>query len=387
VRARIVAKRGEGWAAETESVLTHSPDRCEPVCQHAGTCGGCALQHWRPEPYLAWKSGLLEAGLRRAGFAPALAPITGTPPGARRRMDLAIRRRGTDIVIGLHAHRGAEVIDIQECPVLDPALFALVAPLRQLLRGLPMIRREGSAVANLTEGGPDLLLRTDAAPDSVARTKLAAFAAAHGLPRITHALGRGTPEIVAGLRPAMVHLSGVAVLPPPGAFLQASPTGEAAIVAAVLAGLPDRLPARARIAELHAGMGTLTFALARRARVAAFEGDEATAAALKAAVNAAQLAGRVDVQRRDLARQPLSIKDLAPFAATVLDPPHAGAPEQCALLAGSAVPRIIYVSCNPATLSRDAAVLRQGGYRLLAATPIDQFVWSARLESISVFSR
>ena len=188
------------------------------------------------------------------------------------------------------------------------------------------------------------------------------------------------------LRRPVVTLSGIAVQPPPGGFLQASAAGEAAIVEAVLAGMPDRLPARARVAELYAGCGTLSFALAQRVRVAAFEGDGAAAGALRQAANAAGLAGRVEARQRDLARQPLSAAELAGFDAVVLDPPHAGAAAQIAQIASAKPPRVIYVSCNPAALARDARVLRQAGYRLLSATPIDQFLWSARLEPSVCFT-
>ena len=183
------------------------------------------------------------------------------------------------------------------------------------------------------------------------------------------------------------NFSGIAVSPPPGGFLQATAAGEAAIVAAVLAGLPDRLPARARVADLYAGCGTLSFPLAEKVRVAAYEGDAAACGALRKAVNGAGLAGRIEALHRDLVRQPLTPKDLAGFAAVVLDPPFAGAPVQTSHLAASTVARVIYVSCNPAALARDAATLRAAGFALLSASPIDQFLWSARLESVCVFAR
>ncbi|WP_309139626.1 RsmD family RNA methyltransferase [Siccirubricoccus sp. G192] len=173
--------------------------------------------------------------------------------------------------------------------------------------------------------------------------------------------------------------------PPPGAFLQASPAGEAAIIDAVLAGLPERLPPRAAIAELYAGLGTLSFALAGRGRVTAYEGAAEAVAALAAA--AGKAGARIQAVRRDLARQPLAAPELKPFAAVVLDPPFAGAAEQMALLAPAAVPRIVYVSCNPAALARDARPLQQAGYRVVAATPVDQFLWSPHLEAVVAFAR
>jgi 23S rRNA (uracil1939-C5)-methyltransferase len=182
-------------------------------------------------------------------------------------------------------------------------------------------------------------------------------------------------------------MSGSEVRPPPGVFLQATTEGEAAIIAAVLGGLPAKLSPRTRIAELYAGCGTVTFALAQRARITAFEGDAASVAALKDGVNRAGLGGRIEASQRDLARQPLSAKELSGFTAVVLDPPHAGAAAQVAQVVASAVPTVIYVSCNPSTLSRDAKALHDSGYTLTAATAIDQFLWSARLESVCVFQR
>lgn len=386
VLARPVARRGDGWAAVVETLIIASPERTAPPCPHFGGCGGCTLQHWQDAPYRAWKAGLLEAALRRAGFAAAIAPLVTTPPGARRRMDFSLRRQGSAVLLGLHAGRAAEVVDLTTCPVLHPDLLALLAPLRAVLRGLALFRREGSAVLNLLESGPDLLLRTDGEPNTADRTQLAAFARAHGLCRISWARGNAAPETLCLLQPPVAVLSGVPVRPPPGAFLQASREGEAAIVAAVLAGLPEKLPARARVAELYAGCGTLSFALVARARVAAYEGDADLVAALRAAVNAQVLAARIAVEQRDLTRRPVTATELAGCAAVVLDPPYGGAAVQIAQVAAARPRRVVYVSCNPVALARDAALLRGAGYAVVTATPIDQFLWSARLESVVTFS-
>ncbi len=149
----------------------------------------------------------------------------------------------------------------------------------------------------------------------------------------------------------------------------------------------SRRAGRSRIVELYAGCGTITFALAARGRVAAFEGDAAAIAALRRAANQAGLAGRISAEQRDLARQPLTARELAGVSAIVLDPPHAGAAAQMPAIAAAKPARVIYVSCNPAALVRDARTLCEAGYDLLAATPVDQFLWSARLESVVVFNR
>jgi 23S rRNA (uracil1939-C5)-methyltransferase len=386
VLARPVAKRGDGWAAAVEALIVASPERATPPCPHFGACGGCTLQHWQDAPYRAWKTALLDAALRRAGFVPDIAPLVATRPGARRRMDFSLRRQGGGVLVGLHVGRAADVVDLAACPVLHPDLLALLAPLRVVLRGLALLRREGSAVVNLLENGPDLLLRSDGEPNTADRTLLADFARTHGLCRISWARGDGPAETLCLLHPPVAVLSGVAVRPPPGAFLQASREGEAAIIASVLAGLPEKLTARALVAELYAGCGTLSFALAPRVRVAAYEGDADSVAALRAAANAQGLAVRITVEHRDLARRPVTAAELAGCAAVVLDPPYGGAAAQIAQVAAARPKRVVYVSCNPAALARDAAMLFGAGYKIRTATPIDQFLWSARLESVTTFS-
>ena len=280
------------------------------------------------------------------------------------------------MIVGLHAARAAEVVDLTACPVLHPELFALVAPLRTELRGLALLKREGSVVANLLESGIDLLLRGDAEPNTADRSRLTSFAEANGVCRISCARGPGPAETLCLLRPPLAMLSGVAVRPPPGAFLQASGAGEAAIVAAVLAGLPEKLTVRARVVELFSGCGTLSFALAARARVAAFEGDAGLVAALRTAANAHGLAGRISAEQRDLARRPVMANKLAGCAAVVLIRRDGGAAVQIAQIAAARPECVVYVDCNPATLARDAAVLFGAGTR-----------WRRRCRSTSFFGR
>jgi 23S rRNA (uracil1939-C5)-methyltransferase len=388
VTARPLHPRGDGWHAAAESLTDVSDARVEPPCRHFGRCGGCALQHWRDSDYRTWKSGLLSVALRHAGFTPP-DPLDFVPslPGERRRIDFAARRTAGNIVLGLHGQRSAEVIDLTDCLVLHPTLMALIAPLRILLKDLRAVQREASVIINLLDTGPDLLLRTDAPLTLNDRIALTDFAAAHLLPRVSQVQGNNVPETIGLLRPPTLTLSGISVRPPPGAFLQATAEGQHAIIQAVLNALPGKITSKTRIAELYAGCGTLTFALAAHTRVAAFEADAATLTALKQAINQHGLSGRVEAFQRDLTRQPLSAKELAAFAAVVLDPPHAGAAVQIGQIAAAAVPTIIYVSCNPATLSRDARALNAAGYTLATATAIDQFLWSARLESVSIFRR
>ncbi len=386
--AEPLGRRGEGQAARLLGIEVPSADRVTAPCPHFLTeCGACALQHMAMPPYAAWKRGRLVEALARAGLAETpVAEMVLAAPGTRRRADLALRRLpGGAVALGFHARGSAAVADLATCHVLDPRLVALFRPLREVLKRLAALKREGSAVLNLLDSGPDLLLRTDGPLDAPQRALLAAFGLAHGLPRIAWARGEATPETAAQSGPVRLRLGSAEVAPPPGAFLQAAPAGEAAIVAAVLAALPAKPKARGPIADLYAGVGTLSFPLAARGRVSAFEGDAAAVAALDAAARKA--GGQVQAIRRDLAYRPLLPAELKPFAAVVLDPPYNGAAEQVAQLARSSVAHVVYVSCNPVALARDAAVLAAAGFRGTLATPVDQFPWSPHLECVMGFAR
>lgn len=379
-----LTRRGDGWTAAA-TIIEPAPDRAVPPCPHFGLCGGCTVQHWRDSSYGDWKAGLVGETVQRLGWDGGDPAIARTPPAARRRMDLAIRRDGPRILLGLHQRRSPAIVDMQACPVLHPVLFALVQALRPVLLRLTGLRRDGSAVINLLDSGPDLLLRTDGVLSAGDRTLLTTLATQHGMPRVSWAQGLqrgslGATEPACLLRPATTTLAGIETRVPPGAFLQASAEGEAAIIAAVLAALPP-LGAKGRVIELFAGVGSLTHAIARVARVQAYEGDAEAYAALRGARNP-----RVDVSMRDLARQPLVAKELAGAGAIVLDPPHGGALMQMPALAASGVP-IVYVSCNPAALLRDGRVLTSAGYRVHSVAAIDQFLWSARVESVVGFRR
>jgi 23S rRNA (uracil1939-C5)-methyltransferase len=174
--------------------------------------------------------------------------------------------------------------------------------------------------------------------------------------------------------------AGVAVLFPPGGFLQASTAAEQVLVDEVVGGIAGQSP----VLDLYAGLGTFTFALSRAGAVHAVEGDAAAVAAL---TRAAVTVPRVTVERRDLNRDPLTVIELNRHAAAVFDPPRAGALRQAAALAASTLEMVVAVSCNPATFARDAARLIAGGFRLERVVPVDQFAWAPHLELVATFRR
>lgn len=328
---------------------------------------------------------MLSQALAQAGYLHAdVAPLVRVPLHTRRRVDLAATRKGPEIRLGLHRARSSEVVDMQECTLLRPELLQLLPSIKAVLRSLQAFQHELSLVINWLDNGPDILLRTDAALTSPDRKKLTEFVKAHSIPRLSVAEPKQTPEPILILQTPVLSFAGVQVSPPSGGFLQASVEGEAAIVAAMLSGLP-KLKTKSRIIELYSGCGTLSIPLAQYARVEAYEGDEAAVQAVDKALRTSGLAGRVSIARRDLHRRPLLTHDFRGVDAVVLDPPFSGAGAQMKFLAPAGVKRLIYVSCNPAALAQDAALLQRQGYELLAATPIDQFPFSSNVESVVAF--
>jgi 23S rRNA (uracil1939-C5)-methyltransferase len=387
VRARLGTSRGEGQTAELVELLAEG-ERATPACPHFGTCGGCALQHLAPDAYVRTKEQQVAAALKQHGLdAAVMAPLRRLPPGTRRRAGFAVARprpAKAAPLVGFNARASHRVVDMRVCAVLHPALVALVPRLRTVAPLLWPPGTSGAATATLCDAGLDVLLDLAAAPDLAALEVLADFATAADLARLAWRATTGdeaaTPAAVR--RPPRVVLSSVPVDLPYDAFLQASVEAEAALTADVLAGVD----AAARVADLYAGIGTFTFALAERAAVHAVEGARPAAAALAAAASRAGL-GRVTSERRDLETRPLRAEELAGFDAVVFDPPRAGARAQSMALAAARVPRVVAVSCNPASFARDARLLVDGGYRLARVQPIDQFVWSPHVELVACFER
>lgn len=382
VEAEPGGERGEGIVASLVEVLAPSRHREKAPCAHFGVCGGCALQHWRLDIYLAWKVSLIERALKQRGvMAPAFEqPLVGTP-GERRRVDFVLRRQGKRVLAGFHEKASAKVVDVGVCVIARPTLAALLAPLREALVEILPDGTSADAIANESDSGVDVLIRPHKRMDlSIDRRQaLVEFAAKANLARLSWG-DRTTAEPVVTQRPPVLILGDVTVELPPAAFLQATKRAEQTMRAAVTAWTGDA----PKLADLFAGVGSLT--LGRPGKLALFESDNPAVAAADAASR--KLGGnRISAERRDLFRNPLLEKDLNAFDAVVLDPPRAGAAAQVVELARSKVKKIVYASCDPGSFARDARALQDGGYRLEKLMPIDQFLWSAHVELIALFTR
>jgi 23S rRNA (uracil1939-C5)-methyltransferase len=380
VRARIGARRAGGHDGRVVELVAAGAGRASAACRHFGSCGGCALQHLDPPLYRRAKLDGLHAALARRGVEPgSVAPLSIVPP-QRRRAKLGLvrpREAGERVRVGFRRRFRHALVDLAECPVLEPALAAAIAGLRQAASGFLRPGDTAEATLTRTDSGVDLLLEATAAPPLRALEALAEYAAADDLARIVWRTGAADLPVVER-RPVRVVFSGIAVPFPPGGFLQASAAAERLLVAEIVAGIGPRRPAL----DLYSGLGAFALALARSGPVHAVDGDPATAAALARAT-----APQLRVECRDLTRDPLPPAALGDYAAAVLDPPRAGAARQAAALAASTLDTVVVVSCNPKTFARDARLLIGGGFRLERLVPIDQFVWTPHLELVATFYR
>jgi 23S rRNA (uracil1939-C5)-methyltransferase len=388
-----LAGRGDGVTADgrhvpfaapgdrltADGAILPGPSRAVPPCRHFGTCGGCQLQHVDDAAYAEFLVGRIAGALAAQRIdRPEIRPPHLSPPGVRRRASLRAERIGKKLLIGFNEAASHRIVDLAECPVLHPRLFALIAPLRPLLAGLLRDRRGADVTMTLADQGVDLMLGKVTADGLETSETLTGFAAAHGLARLAIDDGYG-PQTRWEPEAATITLGGVPVPLPHNAFLQATADGEGALVAAVREAVGDA----GTVADLFAGLGTL--ALALPGRIYAAEGARDAALALK--TGAGRVQRPVLVEHRDLFRRPLDAKELGRFAAIVLDPPRAGAKEQVAELARADCARIAYVSCNPATFARDARTLIDGGWRIDWIQPVGQFRWSTHAELAASFSR
>jgi 23S rRNA (uracil1939-C5)-methyltransferase len=382
-----VAARGDGVADDGRhaplsapgDTLTEAgevvpgPHHQTPPCRHFPACGGCQLQHLDDDSYAAFVADRITGALDAQGLAAPLRPVLLSPPNTRRRATLHAERG----LIGFTAEASHQIVDMRECHILVPDLFALVAPLRALFQRLGLKRRADVHLA-LADQGPDILV-TGFAPQGLdAAEALTGFCERHGVARFSVDDGLGA-ETRWEPQPVTITLGGVPVGFPPGGFLQATREGEAALVTAV----GEAVAGAKTVADLFAGLGTFTFALP--GKVYAAEGARDALFALKAAAHAR---GRmIFPEHRDLYRRPLTTAELDRFDAVVLDPPRAGAREQAAALAACSVGTIAYVSCNPSSFARDAKLMVAAGWRIDWIQPVGQFRWSTHVELAARFVR
>ena len=377
---RHIAGGVTGDTVTPDGSIEAGPHHVTPPCRHFGSCGGCQLQHADEAALTRFVTDrVVNAALGQEIEIGDLLPTHLSPPQSRRRATLHALKAGKGAVIGFREARSNRIVDMQECHILDPRLFSLVAPLRKLVADHAG-RGPVDVSLTLADQGIDCALKGIEADGLAATEAMLDFARDHSLARLSLDQGFG-PEPVWEPEPVTITLGEVPVGLPQGAFLQPTADGEE-----VLLGDAKRwLEGAAIVADLFSGLGTFAFALAGPAKVLAAEAARDAHLACKSAANGRGIP--VHAMHRDLFRNPLQAAEISKFSSALLDPPRAGAREQVAQIAASEIERVVYVSCNPSSWARDAKTLVDAGFKLQALRPVGQFRWSTHVELTSYFTR
>ncbi len=366
-------------------ILQESPERREPPCPHFGRCGGCTFQHASDQLILDWKRDEVALAFLQAGITAKVEATIASPHAARRRVSFTASRNANTgdvaaasaISLGYKERRSDALVNINSCTILLPALAAEIAGVRDLCRTLLRGNEEIQIAINLCDNGFDLAFDLPQLPNE---TITAGFVRAFAKSPYLRASING--DVVIENEKPLVKFGKAQVALPPGGFLQAVRAAEDEMAKLVT----KHLGGRKRVVDLFSGSGTFSLRLAERSRVHAVEMDGPALAALRSASSVEGLKS-VTIEERDLHALPLTASELKPFDGVCLDPPRAGAEDQCRLIASSNIKSVAYISCNPSTLARDAVHLIEGGYKLDKLVPIDQFVFSPHIEAVALFSK
>lgn len=369
-----IDKDGRG---QIVSLTTPSPDRAAPPCRHFGICGGCALQHIKADSYRHFKQDTVLSMLEKAGVAPPKnIEAIFIPAGTRRRANFAARAVKKKTVIGFHERKSANICDVPDCLLITHELRRAMEAFRPYVADIAGEGNKIDILIQCVEGQTEIALTGKIAPGWEAQQALSDALRATNASRISlRARDYDQYQILLEEKPCYKNFGPIAVNLAPGAFLQPSDDGERALTNCVIEGAGDA----ARVVDLFCGNGTFTGPLGVGRDVIAFDLAADAIVALKSI--------GVQAHLRNLFKNPLEVEELASADCVVLDPPRAGAQAQIEILAQTDIPRIVYVSCNPQTFARDAAILAQSGYALQKLTIIDQFIWSPHTEIVGVFRK
>ncbi|MDD5404712.1 MAG: 23S rRNA (uracil(1939)-C(5))-methyltransferase RlmD [Sulfuricella sp.] len=394
----VFKKKPSYEMATLKEVVLSSFMRVSPKCPHFGVCGGCSLQHLEESAQMAVKQRVLEDDLWHIGKVRAqciLPAIHGEAWGYRRRARISVKdmsHRKGKVLVGFHEKRSSYVVDMQRCEVLPPHISALIEPLGELIGKLSIRERLPQVEIALGQDVNVLVLRILEPLSPGDETLLRDFADRHEVQFWTQSKGPDTVRPFYPLdAPALDYTLpefGITMPFRPTEFTQVNPVINRLLVRRALS-LLDPRPGE-RIADLFCGLGNFTLPIARRgAHVVGVEGSAALVA--RAISNAAYngLAEYVEYRQADLFQATAqSLAALGRVDKMLIDPPRDGAVEVVKALAGQGPRRIVYVSCNPATLARDAGLLvHTQGYTLKAAGVANMFPHTAHVESIAVFEK
>ncbi len=378
-----VKENKNGITARLIEISEASPDRVAPVCQHYTKCGGCQAQHMSAKLYHSWMRDKVVKPLAQHALDTSVvsAPVI-TPLKTRRRVTLKARKTEKGVIFGFNARESHTIVNIIECPVTRDDIVRLFYPIRDVLAKILPKAGKAEIHITITKTGSSLVFKSEARLSLSDREVLSTFAERYDVAAI-HWLEDDFPDPVLIRREPLIDIKGVNVPLQPGGFVQASEEGQKLLIDQALEWIPDAK----RVADLFAGIGTFTFALATNSQVLAAEGNEDAMAALIKARNITPNLKQIITRKRDLFIKPLTAEELSRFDAIIIDPPRAGARAQVEQISASDVKQILSVSCNPNTFARDTEILTKNGYSLKKIVPIDQFLYSEHIEIIALIHK
>ena len=397
VDARVVRSKPAFDVLQTIAVHKAAAGRRTPRCAHFAVCGGCATQHADAQTQMAAKQRGLEDALARIGRvrAESLLPILYGPEwGYRHRARLTVRRvaKKGGVLVGFHERRSSYVADMQGCEVLPPHVAALIRPLREFVETLSIRERLPQIEVAVGDAATALVFRHLDPLSSEDAAALRAFAGRHGIwawlqpggPASAHPFHPETGPVLDYALPEF----GVRIGFRPTDFTQVNHAMNRVLVARALRLLS---PARGeRIGDLFCGVGNFSVPIATTgATVVGLEGSGTLVERARANALGNGLGERAEFRKADLYHSAVeALAAAGPLDKLLLDPPREGAIEVVKALAEPLPRRIVYVSCDPGTLARDAGVLvTVQGYRLAAAGVVNMFPHTAHVESIALFER
>ncbi|MDE2648113.1 MAG: RsmD family RNA methyltransferase [Paracoccaceae bacterium] len=359
-------------------IILPSKDRITPVCTHYKGCGGCSMQHATQSFIKDWKSNVIKSCLSARGLETIIKPILTSKINSRRRVTLHGMKTKKSVTVGFFKRNTHELISTPSCELVNPEILSAFS----LFEEITLIGATRKSIIEISvtvsKAGLDLNILNGKKLDNQNIMKITGLCESFNIARITW-----NEDLLANFLNPTIVFQGIAITPPPNAFLQATEQGQEILIANAMLSVFDS----DKVIDLFSGCGTFALPAAKRSEVLAIDKTKSMLTAIDQAWRGTTGLKKVTSRSQDLFKEPVGKEELNSFDAAIIDPPRVGAEAQSHELAKSHIKRISSVSCNPRTFSRDAKILVDSGFKLDWVQPIDQFLWSSHIELVAQFSR
>lgn len=359
-------------------IILPSKDRITPVCAHYKGCGGCSMQHSTQSFIKDWKSNVIKSCLSARGLETIIKPILTSKTNSRRRVTLHGIKTKKSVTVGFFKRNTHELISTPSCELVNPEILSAFS----LFEEITLIGATRKSIIEISvtvsKEGLDLNILNGKKLDNQSIMKITGLCESFNIARITW-----NEDLLANFLNPTIVFQGIAITPPPNAFLQATEQGQEILITNAMLSVFDS----DKVIDLFSGCGTFTLPAAKRSEVLAIDKTKSMLTAIDQAWRETTGLKKVTSRSQDLFKEPVGKEELNSFDAAIIDPPRVGAEAQSHELAKSHIKRISSVSCNPRTFSRDAKILVDSGFKLDWVQPIDQFLWSSHIELVAQFSR